>query len=683
MRKSKILYLIIAALIFGCEGHASADWASFRKDPLNGGVQKIDLEKTQGGGGIFSFKTNGIIWASPVIDKNGNVYFGSADKYFYALNPKGKLIWKYRINDVPDSLIDSAAVITSDNKKIIVPGGDGYLHALDIGTGEKIWDFKAYHASAEQAESGELVNSFEGNVVEGPNGNIYAGSDNGTLYCVSQDGQELWDFKTGMMVWSAPVFSQSGGWLSFGSLDGRLYLLDSKTGKLLDKIRVGEIKASPSYDPEKNLLFLGSSDGVMQAFQIVNRRFRRKWQIKTGGEIYSSAAYYKNNIYFGSADGFFYSVGYNGKINWKYNAHSIILSSPAVIENEAVVFGAGNGKIYALDFEGSRIWSFKTAGPSCRTNLDSSPAVSQAGNIFVGSYNGNLYGLPRNYCLKNISDPNCEFGGKEDAPVRQNKILMAENNECGLSEKISVGLSEPIRIKLLNDKAINSSGLSVKISPDAKFEYYVSSDGRYLDIFPDKFWEENTSYKIEASGTYYTKTNYLLDRLKWFFLPKFSETLEFDTAGAGQQNFPVDDEFGIENMFFSQPQELNSLVAAALDGQKYALKFSNENGKTKINVSAGQNNYRKMSFDAELKGNYFTAKADNKTLSAMGGTIPCKKIIISGEISGGEIKGAIFAVVNGLKLKGNLTKYQLPWNLCDKICDWKFDVTIYLTTQPL
>lgn len=61
-------------------------WESFRGNEQNTAVKVVrDFSDDK----PFEFKTEGLIWSTPVIDTDENIYVGSADKYFYALNRMG------------------------------------------------------------------------------------------------------------------------------------------------------------------------------------------------------------------------------------------------------------------------------------------------------------------------------------------------------------------------------------------------------------------------------------------------------------------------------------------------------------------------------------------------------------------------------------------------------------------
>ncbi|MFC1801461.1 PQQ-binding-like beta-propeller repeat protein [Nanoarchaeota archaeon] len=648
-----------------------SQWGSFRKNILNNGLQEVEVIRKSK---PFKFKTGGLIWGSPVIDEKENIYIGSADKYFYSINSVGKLNWKYKIRDDFDSLIDSAAVITKS--MVIIPGGDGYLHAVNKKTGRGVWTFRAYHAKKEQVESGELVNSFEGNVVQGPNGFLYAGSDNGHMYCLDEKGSEVWNFKTGMMIWSAPVFHPNGKWMCFGSLDGYLYLLNPANGKLISKKWLGEIKASPSYDLESNLLFVGNSNGQMYALKVLDKRLKIIWKFGAKKEIYSSVSYDKRRVYFGSADGNLYCVGYDGKLVWKFNCFSSILGSPVLVKDKMVVFGAADGRIYVLNLVGNLIGFFKTTRFLHKANLDSSPAVSKSGRIYVGSYNGTVYGIPISSCLKKGKRKKIKFEG--------NKVLQFEDKHANLSDRLEVGLSEPVKICLtVPNAAKNSRGLKVLISPKVNFFHRVSADGQFINIIPQSFWEPETKYSVRVKGSYFTKSTFLMNRLKWVFLPKVNQELVFSTKEMGSSKFFEEigkkgRSFGISDIALFQPRSVNSLVAAGMDGQKYLLDFFDRKGdKFKIRFFPAYEKGKKFHkiegsgregvLKARFKGKYFVARG-SPILSAMGATIPLEKVFFSGAVDGGRIKnGMIFSETSVFKIKGNLVKYRFPLKLIDDV----------------
>ena len=351
--------LILGTLFFSGEkaqANENSAWRTFRNGPRNQGVSSIAVKSLVTEipretpkdtlRDIREFSTGGLIWATPVIDHEDNVFFGAANKNFYRIDKFGNQIWMYTLFDRPDSLIDSAAaLLTHDGKKLtIVPGGDGFLHTLDQETGELQWFFRSDGATDADHDSGKVVNSFEGNVQIGPNGMIYAGSDNGYIYAIDPNGvvenhqmmKELWRFRTGNkhakkpkdMVWSSPVFGSTHEthWMAFGGLDGNIYLLDPLSGNELSRYGAGgTVKSSPAVDEDRNIYF-GTANGKLISLRVDKKgqglQLNRRWEFDTHGEIYSSPAVKGNRIVFGSLDGYLYCLDSQGKLSWKFGTYS-------------------------------------------------------------------------------------------------------------------------------------------------------------------------------------------------------------------------------------------------------------------------------------------------------------------------------------------------------------------------
>src|SRR5262249_57872874 len=85
---------------------------------------------SQTGGHLWSFPTGRGVFSTPVIDGDGNVYVGSADRTFYALAADGTLRWKLLTGEI----IDSAALL-DDRGRVYFGSGGGKLRARDPATG--------------------------------------------------------------------------------------------------------------------------------------------------------------------------------------------------------------------------------------------------------------------------------------------------------------------------------------------------------------------------------------------------------------------------------------------------------------------------------------------------------------------------------------------------------------------
>lgn len=572
-------------------------WPTFRGTPENVGTSETRLRplmQRRDARPLARFATGGLIWGSPVIARDGTVYVGSADKSVYALTPGPTGYtprWSYPIFDRPDALIDSACALTSDGH-LVVPGGDGYLHGLDAATGFPRWTFRA-SAAEDRQRTGVVVGSFEGNVQVGPDRALYAGSDDGAMYALNPDGTRRWRLQTGMMVWSSPAIDPiNGDWLAFGSLDGHVYLVEARTGKVLDRYAAGgDVKSSPCLDAQGRLV-VGTSAGQVLALQVKQTmagwRLWKSWSFDAGAEVYASPARWGTGVIVGAMDGRIHALDGAGKSRWTYRARGRVAASAVVSQDGVAVVGSSDGTLYALDAdEGSRLWSLRVTPSRLRANLDSSPAIATDGTIHVGSYDGGLYSIPAAWPLAHRDDPRVAVGGRVDLPDWGGPAATATlryQDPLGAYHTApagAIGLGETLRLRLLapgDDDArrrfaLNLRDLSVTSEPAVPLEARLSSDGRFLNVTPRGLWPAGQRFALAVHATYRAKRdNWLLDRYDplaaWY---PVDARLTFQATPAGRAVPAGPLAWAASRLYLHQPAALDTYTPAALDGQATIL----------------------------------------------------------------------------------------------------------------
>src|SRR5947209_8817297 len=149
----------------------TSPWPEMRHDRLNTGAS--DIQARYAGDRPWSLATGKGIFSTPIVGGDGTVYVGSADSWFYAIKPNGRLRWRFKTGN----LIDSAATIGAYDPKLrasplYVPSGDEFLYKLTTGRRPRVvWRFKARQPPG----SSQLVDWWEGNVELGQDGTLYAG----------------------------------------------------------------------------------------------------------------------------------------------------------------------------------------------------------------------------------------------------------------------------------------------------------------------------------------------------------------------------------------------------------------------------------------------------------------------------------------------------------------------------
>ena len=80
---------------------ADAPWPTFRRDERN--TASSPIRASYSGDAPWSFQTGKGIFSTPVIAGDGTIFVGSADHYFYALNPNGTQRWRFQTGEMIDS----------------------------------------------------------------------------------------------------------------------------------------------------------------------------------------------------------------------------------------------------------------------------------------------------------------------------------------------------------------------------------------------------------------------------------------------------------------------------------------------------------------------------------------------------------------------------------------------------
>lgn len=503
---------------------AGSLWPTFRHDSRNTGFSPVAGKYS--GDKPWMFQTGKGIFNTPVIDNRGIIYIGSADHYFYALNPDGALAWKYETGEI----IDSAAALGRFDpvlgcSPITFISGDGkmYNFRTDNVTLEQrpIWIYQA------ELRPGISYNRwFEGNVAIGPDGTLYSGNTNFLYYAINPDGTLKWTYETAANDWSQAAFGADGS-IFWGSLDTYIRGV-SPQGKELWKDRtLGFVAASAAVGSD-GTVYIGSFDSNIYALDPKNGNI--KWKFPTGDHIYSSAALDQDAagnttaILFGSADGTFYAVKPDGSLLWKYDSGDPIRSSPAIGltpegTGSIVYFGCGNGRLYALNTaDGSLRWAFDTTSiePELhdRNDLNGSPALSATG-IYIGGEHGQLWYVPYDYCL-NANDARCAAPATLPEDITGlYYVTPGGNTEPHFTDTLPTSAMITLRLVVrqagqtiaarLCDSPIGcpSDALVVNIEPPVAIDVQHSADGRYIFIRPQGFLSPGQVYKLQIKGKYY------------------------------------------------------------------------------------------------------------------------------------------------------------------------------------
>ena len=281
---------------------------------------------------------------APALGADGTVYFGSSDGFFYAINSKGTLKWRFD----NDGFMDSSA-------PAVAPDGTIYFGTITTAT-------------------------------------------SGTAYALNPDGSVRWSNASATGTYVAPPAIALDGTVYFKNDDGNLqaFAPDGTLRWTYFTAGVGSY-AGPAVTANGTII-LPANDGALHAVNAAGTRVWRYQPQTAGGEddttgIYSSPAIdTAGNLYACTLQGTFFSLTPNGTERWVFRSPAENVSSSAALGDGRVYFASYGGELYALDqTDGSVIWT----RPIEAQARASSPAIGNDGSIFIGSYANILFRFSR------------------------------------------------------------------------------------------------------------------------------------------------------------------------------------------------------------------------------------------------------------------------------------------------
>lgn len=228
----------------------------------------------------------------------------------------------------------------------------------------------------------------------GPDGTIYVGSCDSSLYAVRPDGVISWRFPTGGNVTASPALA-SDGTVYVGSYDNYVYAVNPGGTLKWRYLTEGVVNSSPGIAAD-GTIYAASSDSHCYA---LNPDGTLKWSYLIVGRITSSPAIGADGtVYFGSSQGFLYAVSPDGGLKWRYEAFDFISEASPAIGSDGTIYCGTYGdrysrNLYALNPDGTLGWSFSATG-----SVIASPAIAADGTIYVTSA-GDVWGPGRCYAL--------------------------------------------------------------------------------------------------------------------------------------------------------------------------------------------------------------------------------------------------------------------------------------------
>ena len=318
---------------------------------------------------FWTLATNGPVGQSSPVVFAGVAYIASHGGTLYGLNATtGQFIWQ----------TDSFAALTASPAV-----GNGNVYFTDVlGDVEAVNAvFGGNHRVASASISDTSNTPFTPVIA---NGDIYLGSDDGTLHAFDAKLNSLWTASTGAVA-TSEVPAIANGIVYIGSANGRLFAFNATTGAPIWNASTGAaIVGGPAI--ANGIVYIGSANGSLFAFNATTGA--SIWNASTGAALISSPAVAANGmVYVGSTNGTLFAFNATtGVPVWHTSTGSTPLISAPAVANGVLYIGTGSDKFLAFSAStGKLLFSFTTGGA-----VNSSPTVVN-GVVYVGSDDGNLY----------------------------------------------------------------------------------------------------------------------------------------------------------------------------------------------------------------------------------------------------------------------------------------------------
>ena len=331
------------------------------------------------------------------------VLFGSTNSQFYAASYDGQMVWKYAAG----ARIKSDALAQDDS--VIFSSYDGHVYKLRVEDKKLQWIFpdSAAEELPGPPTNAKVKAFLEANVAHGKavadcaakadaakaEGKEPEACDPGPLPTApaSEQGAE-WEWPPADFAYSSPT--RVGDLIILGNMDWNVYGIDFKTGTLMWRTRLNGTVTSTAV-AGKDVVYIGSNgrlggkspeDGRLYALDAKTGKVMQRFQAKN--EVNSSVRVVGNSLFFGDVAGNMYCLDATTlKEKWSFKTNGPIRGRPAVYKNLVFIgSGVGDNQMYALDqATGKVFWKYKTGG-----KIESDPVV-EGDELFFTSHDRRLY----------------------------------------------------------------------------------------------------------------------------------------------------------------------------------------------------------------------------------------------------------------------------------------------------
>jgi eukaryotic-like serine/threonine-protein kinase len=367
MRKQLTLLALIPMLAFA---PLASGQSTFHGDNARTGVY-AGVGPVKLTGVKWAFKSEGPIVTSPTLS-GGVVYIASLSGHLYAIDQEtGKEKWNFK-SRMP--IASSPAV--ADGVVYFV-SSSGSLAAIDASNGQPKWVYAVEYERKFEARNlhgypspAQTVPDAWDVYTSSPavaNDRVFFGSGDGNVYSIdTRTGQLQWKFATKNVVHASPAVV--GNVVYIGSWDGNFYAIEADTGQQKWVFYAGQddsihnqVGFQSSAAVVDGTVYVGCRDAHVYALDAATGR--KRWDYPTSKSwVNGTPAVRDGLVYVGTSDSsrFMALDARTGRLRFNFDAKAYVFSSAALAGGLAY-FGSHNGRLYAVDMKtGALAWTFQT-----------------------------------------------------------------------------------------------------------------------------------------------------------------------------------------------------------------------------------------------------------------------------------------------------------------------------------
>lgn len=345
-----ILLALLAGLLSGCTGGASlaTSWPGVTLDEgmtyiaYTSYVYALNQDGTQAWIYPEAADRNKVFYAAPAVIGD-QVVVGDFKNVLYGLDQKtGKEIWSF--TEAADRYIGKSLAV-EDKGLVLAPNADHNLYAIDTA-GKLVWKFT----------TGDPV--WAQPVTDGDS--VFVASMDGFIYALSlADGAKLWSADLGAAVVYSLALSDDGAHLYAGTLSNKLVAVNTDTGTIAwETPTAGAVWARVLQ--HEDTLYYGDQSGKFTALNAADGT--QKWQIDAPSAVIGAAALVgEDSIAFPTEGGDVVAVNFEGTKLWTQPVNGKLYSNLVYTGEKLVVAvtqGEENLLAVALNPNGTQAWSF-------------------------------------------------------------------------------------------------------------------------------------------------------------------------------------------------------------------------------------------------------------------------------------------------------------------------------------